>query len=197
MSDQDPSNPTFGALILAGGRSSRMGTDKASLPYRGLTLLEHMRGLAAHAGASAVIVSGGSRGELPDPVAGAGPVAGLCALAVHVASGSGPLRWLVLPVDMPRVQLPLIHRLVRADSRSVCYAGRPLPLALTLDTDARAVLARVGKKLAAGESVAVRQVLEMLGSTALTPEQGEEEQLMNANTPAEWDQLVRGPAGER
>jgi molybdopterin-guanine dinucleotide biosynthesis protein A len=191
MSDQDPPNPTFGALILAGGRSSRMGTDKASLPYRGQTLLEHMRGLAARAGASPVMVSGGSRGELPDPVAGAGPVAGLCALAVHAASGSDPMRWLVLPVDMPRVQVPLIHRLVGADSRSVCFTDRPLPLALTLDTDARAVLDRVGKKLAAGESIAVRQVLEMLGSTALTPDQSEEEQLVNANTPAEWEQLVR------
>ena len=29
------------AAVLAGGKSSRMGRDKASLPYRGGTLLEH------------------------------------------------------------------------------------------------------------------------------------------------------------
>ena len=34
---------SLGLVILAGGRSSRMGRDKAALPWRGATLLTDLR----------------------------------------------------------------------------------------------------------------------------------------------------------
>ena len=40
-------------IVLAGGLSSRMGRDKAMLPWQGRTLLEHMRGLLMLAGVAA------------------------------------------------------------------------------------------------------------------------------------------------
>lgn len=42
---QDLPVPSCGAVVLAGGRSSRMGTPKAFLPWRGRALLTHITGV--------------------------------------------------------------------------------------------------------------------------------------------------------
>ncbi len=189
MNDPAAPHPTFGALILAGGRSSRMGADKASLPYRGVTLLSHMRDLAARAGAASVLVGGGPRGDLEDPVAGAGPAASLCALAEYARLKTVPLRWAVLPVDMPLLAPAVIRRLAAAPGRAAAFAGHPLPLAFTLDAAARAVLERVKARLVARESIAVWRVLNLLEGQDLTADADEAAQLINANTPDEWRRL--------
>lgn len=190
-SKNDPAapNPTFGVLILAGGRSSRMGTDKASLPYRGVTLLSHMKGLAARAGASLILVGGGPLGDLKDPVAGAGPAASLCALADSALAEQGPSRWVVLPVDMPLLEPSLVRRLAAAPGATAAFAGHPLPLALSLNATTRAVFAGVKARLIAHESVAVWQVLDLLDGQDLTADADEVAQLVNANTPDEWSRL--------
>lgn len=100
----------FDALILAGGRSSRLGgVPKSQLVYDGATLLA--RSLAASAGADAVVVVGPDPGTLPagvltcreEPVF-AGPAAaiaaGLAALGRHCGPRRAPLT-LVLACDMP------------------------------------------------------------------------------------------------
>ncbi len=189
MSDSEASRQAFGALILAGGRSSRMGTDKASLPYRGATLIMHMRDLAACAGAAQVLVSGPT-GDLADTVPGAGPVSGLCALARQAVSRTSPERWLIIPVDMPRLEPRLLRRLVWAESRAAYFSGQPLPLALALDETTRAALARAEARLKAGESIAVHQVLGLLDAKPLDVDPSELEQLVNANTPEEWAQIA-------
>ncbi len=49
---------TFTAVILAGGRSSRMGRDKAFLTFQGKPLIEHALQLVRDAGADEVLISG-------------------------------------------------------------------------------------------------------------------------------------------
>lgn len=103
----------FDALILAGGRSSRLGgMPKQSLVYDGGTLLE--RALQAASGASRRVVVGPDPGTLPPgvlccredpPFAGpaAAIAAGLAALAgSHVTVA--PAFTLVLACDMPRAE---------------------------------------------------------------------------------------------
>src|SRR6476661_8075337 len=106
----------FDAIILAGGRSSRLGgVPKAGLIYDGATLLE--RSLLAAGAAARTVVVGPDPGNLPDGVLScredppyAGPAAaiaaGLGALAVNRASRHGavvqPPFVLVLACDMPR-----------------------------------------------------------------------------------------------
>ena len=46
----------IGALVLAAGRSSRMGQPKVLLPWRGRPLLEHVLAVLAEAGAEPVLV---------------------------------------------------------------------------------------------------------------------------------------------
>lgn len=195
MNDPKAPEPTFGVLILAGGASSRMGVDKASLPYGAQTLLEHMRAVAGRAGAGPVLVGGGPRSDLTDPVAGAGPVAGLWALARTVPDTDPPSRWVVIPVDMPLLEGDLLRRLATAGPRPAFYAGHPLPLALTMDRATRGTLERIGERLSAGESLSVRQVLALIAARALAPQATERAQLVNANTPHEWERLAPKGAG--
>ena len=46
-----------GLIVLCGGLSSRMGTDKASLPWRGGTLLTHRLCRGAHEGFGEIIIA--------------------------------------------------------------------------------------------------------------------------------------------
>ncbi|MFF2246448.1 molybdenum cofactor guanylyltransferase [Arthrobacter sp. NPDC058130] len=106
----------FDAIILAGGRSSRLGgVPKSRLVYDGATLLE--RSLRAAGAAGRAVVVGPDPGDLPDgvltwreepPFAGpaAAIAAGLDALAADHAGrpgDAGPAPFtLVLACDMPR-----------------------------------------------------------------------------------------------
>ena len=106
----------FDAVILSGGRSSRLGgVPKSGLVHDGATLLEHA--LQAARGAAAVAVVGPDPGTLPEGVlscreepAFAGPAAAVAAglSALDRRRGRDPRRTaaapltLVLAVDMPR-----------------------------------------------------------------------------------------------
>lgn len=91
-------------FVVAGGRSRRMGRDKALLPWQGGTLLDHAAArLRAVCGQVRVLSGPGSRYRdrgFPvdvDALAEAGPLAGL-ATALAVAA---PRPALLLGVDMP------------------------------------------------------------------------------------------------
>lgn len=94
----------FDGLVLAGGRSTRMGCDKAGLVLEGQTLLDRHIGLLRQLGASRVMVSraapGGVSGAdevLVDREPGRGPVEGV-ALAL---GSSRNAHLLVVAVDLP------------------------------------------------------------------------------------------------
>ncbi|VXC44272.1 Molybdopterin-guanine dinucleotide biosynthesis protein A [Arthrobacter sp. 9AX] len=99
----------FDAVILAGGRSSRLGgVPKQGLVFEGATLLE--LALGAGSGASLTAVVGPDPGPLPAGVVScreepefAGPAAAVAAgLEVLSAAGGGSSFTLVLACDMPR-----------------------------------------------------------------------------------------------
>lgn len=106
-------------FLLAGGKSSRMGADKAFLEFRGQTLLE--RGLArigqvcsrvAIVGDPAQFSNYGS--VVADIYPGCGPLAGIHAALAH---SSAELN-LTLAVDMPFVSAELIAYLFSAAEKS-------------------------------------------------------------------------------
>jgi molybdopterin-guanine dinucleotide biosynthesis protein A len=92
-------------VVLAGGRSTRMGRDKALLPFRGSTLVEGA--LALLRAVAAEVVIAGSRPDLAcfapvlaDLHPGCGPLSGIEAALVYAAD-AGYERILCLPVDLP------------------------------------------------------------------------------------------------
>jgi molybdenum cofactor guanylyltransferase len=96
-------------FVLAGGLSSRMGRDKALLPFAGRPLLARALSIMRQARLEPKIA--GARSHLDafasivrDPQPGMGPLSGICAA---LASASAPLA-VFLPVDMPFLPPSLI-----------------------------------------------------------------------------------------
>ena len=123
--DADPLD--FDAVILAGGRSARLGgVPKQSMTYDGDTLLH--RSVAAAGGARAVVVVGPGRGDLPAGIFSCREEPPFCGPAAAIAAGlakledvggSRPRMTLVLACDMPNVRYAV------AALRKTLEAGGP------------------------------------------------------------------------
>jgi molybdopterin-guanine dinucleotide biosynthesis protein A len=102
--------PTAG-ILLTGGRSRRMGVDKASLVVDGETLAVRGGRLLARLCEPALELGDGSSGldHVRESPAGAGPLAALAAAgaALRARGVTGPA--LVLAVDLPAVGEPLLR----------------------------------------------------------------------------------------
>ena len=106
---------SFSAVILAGGKSSRMGCDKAFVTVDGQTLLARQIQLVREAGASEIFISGRLGVDysafgpqvLEDKFHDAGPLAG-----IHraLAAATSPLL-LVLAVDLPGMTADFLRQL--------------------------------------------------------------------------------------
>ena len=149
----------FSAVILAGGKSSRMGRDKALLEIGGQTLLARQIEIVRAAGATEVFISGRADADysvfgchvLKDNFPDAGPLAGIEAA---LAAATNPLL-LVLAVDLPRMNAEYLRRLA-ADCLTDCGAVPKSengiePLAAIYPKIARA---RAGALLHGGENAA-------------------------------------------
>lgn len=181
------SKPCIG-VVLAGGRSSRMGRDKALLPWNGRPLIEHQIALLQAAGIHEVKVSG----ERPDyhgvadPLPQMGPVGGIAGVAA--TCGDGEL--LIVPVDMPRLQPALLRRLSAAESGagSLRFADRVLPMRLRLDARCRDALHAM---LASSDerSRSLRALQERVGVQEMTLSAEEAAQLIDCNTEEAWREV--------
>ncbi|MGA8030051.1 MAG: molybdenum cofactor guanylyltransferase [Bryobacteraceae bacterium] len=105
--------PEVTAFILAGGKSTRMGTDKAFVAIEGRTLLARMLDVARSVTADVRIVGNPAKFQPFAPVVedvfpGCGPLAG-----IHAALRSSQRDLnLILAVDMPFVSLALLGFLI-------------------------------------------------------------------------------------
>jgi len=112
-SDGEPV-PDAAGFVLAGGRSSRMGRDKALIELAGQPLVSHALAILRGAGLEGAIVGPLARYGAFAPVVedlrpGRGPLAGVC---VGLASTSA--QWAVfLTVDMPVLPASLVAVLLR------------------------------------------------------------------------------------
>jgi len=101
------------AFVLAGGRSSRMGSDKALELFAGRPLIAHALSVLAEVAAGPRIAGvrsmlAGFAEEIPDTFADAGPLGG-----VHAGLGASPAEWnIFLPVDVPLMPASLLRCLV-------------------------------------------------------------------------------------
>ncbi|GAB2561034.1 molybdenum cofactor guanylyltransferase [Dyella jejuensis] len=172
-------------VVLAGGRSSRMGRDKALLLWQGRPLIEQQIALLRAAGAHDVKVSGDRPGYdgIADGAPHAGPLGGIASIAAVCPDGE----LLIVPVDMPRLQPALLQRLrdTAAAAASVRFAGHVLPMRLRLDDRCRAALSEL--MLAADHRErALRALQACVGVSEAILHADEASQLLDCNTEASW-----------
>ena len=101
--------PEAAGFVLAGGRSSRMGREKALVLLTGEPLVGHALHVLREAGLTAAIAGGtvSLRAFAPvveDSEPGLGPLGGICA-----ALASTSMRWAgFLPLDLPLLPASLV-----------------------------------------------------------------------------------------
>lgn len=188
----------LGGYVLAGGLSSRMGTDKAFLEWRGEPLGSRVAGAVKHAVGSAVIVGDPVRYRpfgypvIPDRFPRCGPLGGIHAALAHTA-----FEWnLILACDLPGMNGAGLQNLLN-EAKQVASANEPSPDALLPLLDGqpqplcalynRRILSTIEQALTAGRL----KITAALRSVSVVAFPWENERLFaNANTPEEWESLL-------
>lgn len=178
-------------LVLAGGRSSRMGRDKAALEYGGRPQLERAVELLRPLVSSVHVSVRPDQAEDPlrrrfEQILDRGDVEGPAA-GIRAAQLAHPeAAWLVVACDLPFLGAPALSRLVAArdPSKSATayrssHDGLPEPLCAIWEPQAAALL---DSFLAGGRNCPRKFLIQ---SDTLLLEQPQPEALDNVNTPDE------------
>lgn len=193
--------PLFG-LVLAGGRSSRMGTDKAALFHPdGRPLARRAHDLLAEAGCELIVLSLRQDQQLPpgfddrpdvavirDPAGQSdGPLVGILA-AMHAEPVAD---WLVLACDLPRLDLDTLMNLISTRlpgepflSYRSEFDGLPEPLCAFYAAETLPLLEQMqADGIRCPRKVLIRNDCRLLDP--VTPRA-----LENANTPDDWQSSI-------
>ena len=199
-------------VVLAGGRSTRMGVPKAGLEWHGSTLLHRTAALLARTVGGPVVVVRAPGQQLPDlpsgvevvadPVEGLGPMQGIAAGLAAVADRA-PVAF-VCSTDLPFLHPAFVRRVLRGfdepgiDLVLPVARGYRQPLAAGYRT---ALADLLGKLVAAGnlrpgmllEHCRVRQLndAELLADAELARFDPDLDSLLNINAPEDYAAALR------
>jgi len=182
-------------FVLAGGQSSRMGSDKALLPFMGSTLVEHVAKQVHQAAGNVILVGDPDRySNLSYPVIrdicpGRGPLSG-----IHAALATSREEWnLIVACDMPAVTSAFLTKLIERAECTKAHAviptgpsGLPEPLCAAYSHRSLGVIADSLKR-------DIRKVMD--GLTGLEIDfwrVPDARHFQNLNTPAEWTGYCHG-----
>jgi len=123
------------AIILAGGKSTRMGQDKAFLAWRGKTFIQHLIDAVAPLTSDIYISGGGQKLNtlgyevIADEINNEGPVVALASCFKRLAAENV----LVLSCDVPQITAKDLEELIAAhknnDATYFKFLGKSMPLA--------------------------------------------------------------------
>ncbi len=162
-------------VVLAGGKSSRMGQDKALLDYNGRPLLDHMIELLEKCGLDNIYVSGNIKGYrcIPDRESHEGPGYAIYDVLQQLDSSDGVL---FVPVDMPLLQAGALCLLMSEEGGGY-FTNSPLPAFIT-------------KPCPQERSKSVKELLDVLDVNPIPLPPELEISMTNTNTPEEWDEVL-------
>jgi molybdenum cofactor guanylyltransferase len=198
-----------GGIVLAGGRSSRMGRPKELLEWRGVPLLAHVVDvIAAGTGGPVVVVRAvgqllpplpGDVEIVEDELPGQGVLAGIARGLRHLA-GSVEVAY-ASAVDMPLLQPAFVKRVCAAVTGDIEIAlpsarGHVQPLAAAYRTSLSPLATRLvcENALRPADLFAVARTLlldevALLADAQLRRCDPDLESLVNVNDPGEWERI--------
>ncbi len=204
---------TTAGIVLAGGRSSRMGTPKAGLQWHGSTLLRRVTGIVGRAVSGPVVVVRAPGQPLPalgpdvevteDPIEGRGPLQGLA--AGLAAIGDRAEAAFLSSTDVPLLHPFFVARVLAAMDDDVDVVlpvarGYPQPLAaayrVSLLPAIEALLAADRLKPAfLFEACRVRRLSddELLNGSRLARLDPALDSVLNLNEPADYEAALARP----
>lgn len=186
-------------LILAGGKSSRMGTDKSllTLPGSQQSLLKHCHRQLALVCDDNVLISGSQHEQgIADVLPNCGPLSGIHAAITHIQRQHSKIsELLVIAVDMPDLCSEDFNYLLKMGRKnhSLCsFEKYILPLYIPLSNDVTGYLAKTLKQQNDDASIqpkqrkySVKLMLNALRGLQIRPLKNA--QLDNINTVLQWE----------
>ncbi|MDL5154585.1 molybdenum cofactor guanylyltransferase [Actinomycetospora termitidis] len=197
------SDTTAAGVVLAGGRSTRMGTDKATLTWADGTLLDHVVGVLTEAVAGPVVVVGFARPvhagrviAVPDDEPGRGPLQGI-ATGLTTAGRAGCDVAFLCSVDLPLLHAAYVAAVLGslgdAEVALPVLDGHRQPLAAAYRTalgprasDLLAAGARRPAELFAVSAVRELSASDLLADPALRAVDPDLEAVRDVDTPEEY-----------
>jgi molybdopterin-guanine dinucleotide biosynthesis protein A len=169
-------------VILAGGKSSRMGQDKATLIYKEKPLAEYLLEVLNTAGLEESYINNDS--ELADIIPDKGPLGGIYS-ALQKLSDKDYIFF--VPVDMPKLTPKLTQKLIQSiGSEATVFEGHIFPLILSNSDKLNELLdSCINNK----KSNSVKWLLEQLEVKKVPITAEDEALLINTNTIEEWEKL--------
>lgn len=192
---QTAQRPIFG-LVLTGGKSTRMGTDKAALAYQEQEESRRVFGLLGEVCSRVFVSCRADQADLPgrkglpqihDSVLDKGPVSGI----LSAFEAYPEVTWLVVACDLPRVNRDVLGALVagrnpfKVGTAFRGFQNFPEPLCALYEPKARL---RLWQFLAAGYDCP-RKMMINSPVKILDPLPGD--RLANVNSPDERDEVLR------
>jgi molybdopterin-guanine dinucleotide biosynthesis protein A len=204
---------TTAGIVLAGGRSSRMGTSKAALQWHGTTLLRRVTGIVGRGVNGPVIVVRAPGQPLPalgpavevaeDPVEGRGPLQGLAAGLAAIGERAGTA--FLSSTDVPLLHPFFVARVLAAMEDDVDVVlpvarGYPQPLAAAYRVSLLPVIEDLLgqdrlKPAFLFEACRVRRLTddELLDGSRLASLDPSLDSVLNLNEPADYEAALARP----
>jgi molybdopterin-guanine dinucleotide biosynthesis protein A len=192
-------------VVLAGGLSSRMGSDKAHLlrnENTNISMLEFSKKTLIDSGIDNIIVSGDNY-DVPDKVKKSGPVGGILSV---ISTFPQTKSLLILPIDLPFMTAKALADLRlkgELSQKATYFEGHNIPLYLPNNAYVHSFLAQffhlknneihnnVGERTRFGSSVnkkgpSIKALLKQVPNQAI--QSSDLNVLFNTNTPEQWQQ---------
>ncbi len=169
-------------VVLAGGLSSRMGTDKSQLTFNNQTLLEKTKNLLKKTGIQKVFESGPN--GIKDLHVNHGPLGGIISCLTHLTPYKDIL---FVPVDMPLLQVEVLIHLIENHKRDLSHlAHYKFPFILTNTEKIRTIInTQIEHK-----ELSLNQLFKQLNTTIIEHD-FEEELFLNTNSPQQWQKAKK------
>jgi len=187
-------NNLTAGVILVGGKSSRMGSNKALLQMGEFRLVDYIANVLRHSGIEKedIYVSGDIDGfpKIVDLYPNKGPVGGICSSIMECYTKKYK-QAVIVPVDMPLFSPDLVKMLIEDSNFDVShFQNNPLPLCIKVDEETLKYSRKINKELKNDKDISVKAFLKDLKVKVIKAPEKMVRGLANTNTPEEWREVV-------